>query len=71
VKVRCWIDEVELENDEGRPVDGVEATCSRCQHSTQSFGTGSASVRRCLVLLREECPEGESNFYYAEDAEDP
>ena len=67
MRVLCSIEETELENDEGRPIDGVEATCSRCQHTTQSFGTGEASRKRCLVLLREECPEGEANFYADED----
>jgi hypothetical protein len=27
-------------------------------------------VRRCLVLLREECPEGEANFYVGDDGEE-
>ena len=67
MRVHCSVEQTELENDEGRPIDGVEATCSRCQHTTQSFGTGDASRKRCLVLLREECPEGEDNFYVDED----
>jgi hypothetical protein len=62
VKVECDIEEVELEGDYG-PVDGVCATCSRCDHQTESFGTSEASVRRCLVLMREECPFSEDNFY--------
>lgn len=37
------------------------------RHETQSFGTSEASVRRCLALMREECPNGENNFYIAED----
>ena len=51
-------------------VDGVEATCSRCGHATEAFGTCDASVRRCLVALREECPRGEQNFYFAADGSD-
>jgi hypothetical protein len=62
MKVECDIEEVELEGDYG-PVDGVCATCSRCDHQTESFGTSDASTRRCLVLMREECPFGEDNFY--------
>jgi hypothetical protein len=65
-RVLCAIEEDELENDEGRPVEGVRATCSRCGHSTESWGTGEASIRRCLVLLREECPEGQENYYVDE-----
>jgi hypothetical protein len=76
VRVRCAIDDVELEGDlivrEGSPVmvDGVCATCSRCGHETESYGRSERSVRRCLVLLREECPMGESNFYVADDPEE-
>jgi hypothetical protein len=66
-RVLCSVSETTLENDDGHEVDGVVVTCSRCDHATQSFGTGEASVRRCLVLLREECPEGEANFYVSED----
>lgn len=69
MRVRCEIEEVELDGDYGS-VDGVQATCGRCGHCTESFGTGDASVRRCLTLLREECPQGESNFYVAENGED-
>ena len=66
MKVICEITETELENDDGYPIEGVTATCSRCDHVTESFGTSEASRRRCLVLMREECPQGESN-YYTED----
>ena len=70
MKVPCSIDFVDLENDDGREIEGVRATCSRCGNETESFGGESVSVRRCLVLMREECPEGEVNFYVAEDGED-
>jgi hypothetical protein len=69
MRVRCEIEEVELDGDYSM-VDGVCATCSRCGHETESFGTSAASVRRCLVLMREECPEGESNYYVAAEGED-
>jgi hypothetical protein len=65
-RVTCEIEEVELENDEGRTIDGVQATCGKCNHTTESYGTGEDSIRRCLVLLREECPEGEHNYYVAD-----
>lgn len=65
MRIRCAIDEVSLENEDGRDVEGVTATCSRCGHATESYGTSDASVRRCLVLLREECPRGESHYYEA------
>ncbi len=42
---------------------GVRATCNTCGHETTAFGTGPESRRRCLALLREECPMGERNWY--------
>jgi hypothetical protein len=65
MKVSCEINEVELDGDHGT-IPGVVATCSRCGHETESYGTSDASVRRCLVLMREECPNDETN-YYTED----
>lgn len=63
MRVECEVVEVDLENDDGHDVEGVKAVCSRCDHETESFGTGDGSRRRCLVLMREECPNGERNFY--------
>ena len=70
MKVWCAIEEIELENEDGRPIPSVKARCLECDHETESFGTSGASVRRCLVLMREECPEGAHNYYMAEDGED-
>jgi len=67
--IDCEVDYVDLIGKHGRPVPGVKVTCPECGHSTESFGTKAASVRRCLVMLREECPEGENNYYVAEEAE--
>ena len=63
MEVEVDIKEVEIENEDGREQEGVCATCSLCDHETESFGTGDASRRRCLALMREECPMGESNYY--------
>jgi hypothetical protein len=63
MKVEVEIEQAELENEHGYEVEGVVATCSRCGHTTESFGTSDASRRRCLALMREECPQGECNFY--------
>lgn len=65
--VRCEIGTTELENEDGKAVDSVTADCPRCGHSTESFGTSGASVRRCLALMREECPKRERNFYVADN----
>ena len=65
MNVPCTIVWIELENEDGLAIDSVEVVCTRCGHCTESFGDGGASIRRCLVLLRKECPKGESNFYEA------
>jgi hypothetical protein len=63
MKVACEVEEIVIENEAGIEVGGVQVTCPRCGHSTESYGTGEQSIKRCLVLLREGCPKGESNFY--------
>ena len=63
MKVQCEIEETELENEDGLAVSGVTATCERCGHETEAFGTSEASRRRCLARMREECPKAELNFY--------
>ena len=61
--IPCSVEEIELEGDNG-PIDSVEVKCSRCGHITESYGAGGASIRRCLALMAEECPLGESNYYF-------
>ncbi|HEX5135865.1 MAG TPA: hypothetical protein VFY93_02755 [Planctomycetota bacterium] len=63
MRVRCAISTGTEENDNGIDVECTYAECGECGHTTMSFGTSEASVKRCLVLLREECPEGADNFY--------
>lgn len=66
-RVVCEVAYVELEGDDAREVEGVCVTCGQCGHETESFGTSEASIRRCCVLLREECPECENNYYVTEE----
>lgn len=66
MKITCNINHRELEGDYGT-VDGVTATCSRCGNETESYGTGDRSVKRCLVVMREECLNSESNYYVEEE----
>jgi hypothetical protein len=63
MRVLCEASETELEGDYVDWVEGVCVVCSRCGHETEACGTSDASIRRCLVTLREECPRGESNLY--------
>ncbi len=69
MRVVALIEYVQLEGDYGE-IDGVQATCEQCSHCTESFGTSDTSVRRCLALLNEECPELENNFYIPDDEEE-
>ena len=66
MRVAVEIEEVVLQSEEGHDIDGIVARCSRCGHETESFGTSDKSIKRCLVLLREECPKDENNFYESE-----
>lgn len=63
MRVPCSYRYVERINDRGYPVEGVEVTCGRCDHTEFSFGTSGRSLNRCLALLNDECPNDESNFY--------
>jgi hypothetical protein len=69
-RVRCEVEEILLENEEGREVPGVVATCERCQHQVESFGTEEPSILRCLAIMREECPEGQRNFYVTDEGDE-
>ena len=62
-RIKCDIYEVEIENDRGKLIPGVRAECEECEHAAESFGQGEGSRKRCLVMLREECPREETNFY--------
>ena len=62
-RVEVYIRETEIENDNGFEQEAVSATCSVCGHETESFGTHEASRRRCLVMMRKECPMARHNFY--------
>jgi len=63
MKIDCQVTEIILTNPDDREVAGVSVECSRCGHTTKSFGTTAKSVNRCLFLLRQECPNAEENFY--------
>lgn len=66
-RIECEAEEVELVDERGDDVPGVAVTCGECDHRVESFGTSGRSIRRCLALLREECPRGEANFYACDD----
>lgn len=65
MRVRAQVHEEDIEGDY-TSVPGLVITCTRCQHSVEVFGTEAASAQRGAVMLREECPRGEKNFYTTE-----
>ena len=67
MKVTCEIQEKTFVGETGRPIPGIRAHCTRCGHETESYGTSHVSIRRCLYLMRAECPEDEHNYYINED----
>jgi len=69
MRVECEVQEAEIEDEDAAVLSrpGVRAECGRCGHETASFGIGESSHKRCLVLMREECPNGERNFYVEGD----
>ena len=64
MRVPIDISEEDLDGDYGT-VPGLVITCTRCRHSVEVFGTEESSVKRGAVMLREECPYEEENFYTA------
>lgn len=65
MKVQCEAEEIELEGDYADDIPSLCVTCGRCDHKVEVFGTSQASLRRGLIMLREECPQDESNYYVA------
>lgn len=61
-KVSVDIQQEEVEGDYGW-YDGLRVTCDRCGHSVEVLGTSNRSAGYAAIKLREECPNGESNFY--------
>ncbi len=69
MKVDCEVSSVDMDGDYAT-IPGVCVTCTRCQHEVEVYGESGASIRRGLLMLREECPKGESNFYTADGDDD-
>jgi hypothetical protein len=62
MKVEVEIHTCDLDGDHGT-VEGLCLTCEKCGHEVEVFGTAAASAKRGAAMLREECPEGEENWY--------
>lgn len=62
-EVQADVEEIELPGDNGGYIPGLKVICSKCDHTVEVFGTSDRSARRGAVMLAEECPCGERNFY--------
>ena len=62
MRITVDIDQEEVEGDYGY-VEGLRLTCGRCGHDVTVFGTTDRSAQRGAIMLREECPKGENNYY--------
>jgi hypothetical protein len=61
--VECTVEDVDLEGEEGQIIPGVLVTCGRCKYSVEVFGQEARSHRRGFIMLREDCPMRQSNYY--------
>lgn len=62
MRVNVEIDLADVDGDCGQ-VEGLCLVCQRCGHEVEVAGVSIDSARRGAVMLREECPNGENNFY--------
>jgi hypothetical protein len=69
MKVPCSVRYGDETFQSGRQVETTEVTCSRCEHVEVSYGTSDKSMKRCLVMLRDNCPFAETNYYTCDEAE--
>ncbi len=56
MKVPVDIEYADIENDSGREIEGLCATCDRCGHSVQVLGITPSSARYAAVLLGQDMP---------------
>ena len=62
MKVTVEIFESTTEGHYGE-VPCLDLRCTRCGHSVEVYGVEEASAKRGATMLRDECPNGENNFY--------
>lgn len=68
-QVECDIEEALIEHN-GKSVDGLCATCGRCEHSVEVPGYDTDENRRKLKhKLRNECPEKQNHHYVFPEGE--
>ena len=62
-RIAAEVEETEIVTRDGGLVPGLLVTCEKCGYSVKVFGTDERSARRGAVMLHDECPEDEDNFY--------
>ena len=62
MKVCVDINESTTDGDYG-DVPCLYLTCERCGHEVTVYETSDASACRGAFMLRDECPNSESNYY--------
>lgn len=67
-RVPVEVEEVIVDAENGRSINGIHVTCTRCRTVTVCLGTSQASVRRACIQLRDQCDE--RNYYFVEGDDD-
>lgn len=66
-RISCSLSHTTTYNEKGIAVDSVAVECSRCGKTATAYGESEASIKRCLVTLRQDCPRNENNYYEVTD----
>ncbi len=65
-RVEVQVVDAQVTNDSGRQVHGVVMTCPRCGVSVTCPGRLQRSVKRCFVLLKDECEDEDGPHFYVD-----
>lgn len=55
-----------VDNDRGGKGPGVVMTCPECGEVVTCLGRTQRSVKRCFMLLKDECPNSDDNNFYVD-----
>lgn len=63
MRVTCEVTLEDVARVDGSLTPGVTVQCGRCNHCVSILGQQDKSIKRALATLRQECKEGEENYY--------
>lgn len=66
-QIACAKELLNLPNAEGAPTPSIRLVCLRCGVSAEAFGQRGRSIRKCLALLEEKCPEPKTTEHYVSE----